>query len=152
MKKSYFYFLFMFVVLTPRVFAETWIVTDSGGNMQEWNKESGKIPLEYFSFACIKGCTGVGNGIMHTTSDNYTTFDVDFYTPSGGSASTCHNIYIGKKEKDNVNGDFLCVCSGTPAYGYDGTWYAVISDGDGNKLLVKEKMEKNLVGENKENN
>ena len=140
----------MFIILSANVFAEIWIVTDSLDEVTEWVKESGVIPLEYFSCSCIKECSGTGNGIMHTTSDNYTTFDVNLDDPI--SSEVCHQIFVGKKDWGTASGDFLSVCkkAGSIVSSYDGTWSAIISDGDGESKKpltkgAKESIEKFLV-------
>ena len=130
MKKTLLCLCFLFASVS--VFAETWTMTDQLGDMAIWTKSSGSIPTEYFSFSCVKGCSGVGTGIMHTTTDNFVTAEFDFHDMTTGASYV--NIYIGKKDGKRVSGRFSSVNvdkQWNP--GYVGVWNALISDGEDKK-------------------
>lgn len=140
------FFGVLFVTLSTNVFAETWIVTDSLGEETLWTKNSGSIPTEFFTFACIQGCASSGDGYLYTTSDNHTTGDFETSNPS--TPHLCHWAFIGEKNNDNAKGELVRVCNNKAGIydGVDGTWTALISKGNDKtfsaKKLTAEEIDK----------
>lgn len=143
------------VVLSVSTFAETWVVTDSFGDEMQWIKETGSIPTEFFAFMCTKGCESYGDGYLYTTSDNHTTGD---FETSTSSSHLCHWIFVGEKYNngDDAKGDLVRTCiNNVGVYDCaDGTWSALISEGNGKKLLARKltEQETDKLQANKDNN